>query len=65
MMGHNRNRNHIPQRMLTIARDAGKGVSHLRVAVDTDVALDVAARLAVGQHIQQRRLQAAEGTTAQ
>ena len=49
------------QRKLTVAGDTRKGVGLLLVAIDADVALDVAARLAVGQHIQQRRLQAADG----
>lgn len=48
--------------MLTIAGDPRKGVGLLLVAVDADVTLNVAARLAVSQHIQQRGLQAGSGT---
>jgi hypothetical protein len=42
---------------LTVARDTRKGVSLLLVAVDAYVTLNVTARLAVRQHIQQRCLQ--------
>lgn len=43
----------------TVAADARKGFGHLLVAINANVSLDPAARLAVSQHIQQCGLQGA------
>ena len=42
--------------LLAVAADAGEGCMDLGVAIDPDVALDHAGRLAAGQHVHQRRL---------